>query len=250
MLAVDLAHEHTQFPLQVLVLLHVLTAGNGHLDERHTRRQIRMILQEVGISLQFLNKALCVVEAINTQNDNLPSILILQLLNPLLDRLIQQSYLELVRIDTDNERPCVRPVSLVLNIISINLDIQPSRTTLDEITLILVRMEPDQIARQNPSQQVLLHRKGPPEILRRERRMQRKPNRAFLALLLQSIPQVSRQQKEMVVMDPDQVATLHRVRDRVGKGLVYALVRPPRVFFEVDAGLVVQDGPSDAVCFG
>lgn len=80
--------------------------------------------------------------------------------------------------------------------------------------------------------------------------MQRKPNWAFLALFLQSIPQVSRQEKEVVVMDPYQVATLHRVGNRVGKDLVYALVGPPRVFFEVDAGLVVQDGPSDAVCFG
>lgn len=126
MLAVDLAHEHTQLLLQLLVLLDVLTARNGHLDERHTRRQIRMILQEIAITLQFLNKALRIVQAINTQNDNLPPILVLQLLNPALDRLVHQPYLEPMRIDPDDERPCMRLMPIILNIISVNLNIQPS----------------------------------------------------------------------------------------------------------------------------
>ena len=93
-----------------------------------------------------------------------------------------------------------------------------------------------------------MHRKAPPEVFRREGRVQAEPDRAALALLLETLAQQRRQQHQVVVVDPDQVVGFRFCGDYIGEDLVDALVSCPGFLVEVYPGLIVHDWPEDGVC--
>lgn len=78
--------------------------------------------------------------------------------------------------------------------------------------------------------------------------MQREPDGTPLALLREPLAQEAREEHEMVVVDPDEVASFGGGGDDVGEDAVYLFIRLPGGIFEVDAGLVVEDWPEDGVC--
>lgn len=90
-------------------------------------------------------------------------------------------------------------------------------TTVHEILLILIRMEPDLVARQNTFNQLLAHRKRSPKVLCWKGRMQGKSNSTELSLLLEPFPQQSREKHKMVIMHPDEIAIRSGIGNRFGK---------------------------------
>ena len=73
-------------------------------------------------------------------------------------------------------------------------------------------MEPNQITLQHPTQNLLSDRQNPIDFRARERRVQEKPN-LDIELLAQFLPQHSRQQHQMKVVDPDQITLFYVLGD-------------------------------------
>lgn len=114
-----------------------------------------------------------------------------------------------------------------------------------EMARIVVGVKPDQITLQHAVEQLRPHGEDPVDFTAREGRMQKETNAdVALAQLAELLAQQLRQQHEVVVMDPDQIALASFVGNRLGKETVGLAVGVPGRLVEHDlTGVVVQEGP-------
>lgn len=198
MLPINLPSHRTQFRLQRLILLDVLPTRNSNLDQHHFIIQLGMIIQKHVERFQLMRQTFDIVQPVNAQYHFDPTVLLLQLGNSRLHFRFAQRIVEFQRIDSDDEFVCADESVLVLNLpgdpnprVSVSSALsslpgsnsQETSTSVTKIRLILLSMKTNQITRQNPLNQILANRKIPPEVSRRERRMQTKSYRALFTLL-------------------------------------------------------------------
>ena len=108
-------------------------------------------------------------------------------------------------------------------------------------------METDQVAGQQPLEQMLFDRQGAPKVTSWEWSMEEKPDGTMLVPLLQSIAEQLRQQHQMIIMHPDQGSRLGRISHRIGKQLVDPSICLPGPIFINHTGLIMEDGPQDSI---
>lgn len=89
-------------------------------------------------------------------------------------------------------------------------------TAVYKVLLVLIRVEPDDVAREHGLHDLLAHRQGAPEVRSREGRVQREADGAALALLRQLLAEQLGQQHQVVIVHPDEVPVVGGVRDLVG----------------------------------
>lgn len=117
MLAIDLASNSTQLRLQLLILLDVLPAWHGYLDEHNFIAQFRVVVQKFIECLQLLRETLDMVESIDAHNDLDAFVLFFQGLDALLHLGFGEGIGELLRVDAHDELVCADESVLILDLI-------------------------------------------------------------------------------------------------------------------------------------
>lgn len=102
--SVDSADELVDNSAQVLILLDILTTGDGNLNKNDLANPLGMLSQEHLEGVQFLRDALDVVKTIDTDNQLHALELALQHSNTVLDFGLLQTLLEFFRINADWKR--------------------------------------------------------------------------------------------------------------------------------------------------
>lgn len=109
-------------------------------------------------------------------------------------------------------------------------------------------MEPDQVARQQPLNQVLLDRQSSPEVAGWKWSVEKKPNGTTFVPLLEAIAEELWQQHQMIVVHPNQGSRFCCVGDCIGEQFVDSSICLPGTVFINHTGLIMEDGPQDSIC--
>lgn len=114
-LAVDPADKLVHYRPQILILLDILPARHSDLYQNDLANPLWVVTEEDLQRVQLLRHALDIVQAIDT-NHKLDALeLLLQHRNALLDLLLLQTLLELLRINTDRESTACNNLALELD---------------------------------------------------------------------------------------------------------------------------------------
>ena len=109
-------------------------------------------------------------------------------------------------------------------------------------------MEPEQITIQHTHQDLLPDRQDAVDLRTRKRGVQKESN-LNIKVPSKFLPEHSRQQHQMEVMDPDKIPRQQVSRNSFRKQPIDLLVGSPGIFPEGDfAGVVMDKWPEDAVC--
>ena len=86
---IDSPHEGIHLVREILILLDVLATRNGHLDQGDLVAELRVLLQEAPVSLQFLHQPFRVVQSVDANDNRLALVLFFEGLDPLLHTWIE-----------------------------------------------------------------------------------------------------------------------------------------------------------------
>lgn len=220
--------------------------------------------------MELLRDTLDVVEAIDTDNEFDSVELARKSINALLNLGFLEALDELLRINTDGECANGDEFAIVINTIrgrrsSTTCDVslcsrenklslfecvlQNARATAQEVTSVVVGMESDEIAVEDARQEGFANGKDTVNFGRRERRVQEEANLDVLLGVADFLAKHLRQQHQMVVVNPDQIAILNVLDDSLGKQAVDFAVSGPCALVKCDfTGVVVEKRPENRVC--
>ena len=121
------------------------------------------------------------------------------------------------------------------------------RATAQEVTRIVIGMEPDQVTLQHAAQQLTPHRKDSIDLTAREWSMQEESNADIvLAQGCEFFAENFRKKHEVIVVDPDQVPFPGLMGDSLREQTVRLTIRVPGSFVENNfTGMVMQERPQD-----
>ena len=114
-LAVDATDQFVNDGAQVLVLLHVLTARYGNLNEHNLANPLRVLSEEDFQSMKFLRDAFDVIKAVHTNDELYTLKFALKRGDALLNFRLLQAFSKLFRIDTNRKRANGDDFALVFN---------------------------------------------------------------------------------------------------------------------------------------
>ena len=209
---------------EILVFLHVFSAGDGHLDQDDLTNPLWVLSQEDLQGVQLLRYTLDVIQTINS-NDKLDTFkLLLEGVNSVNDLWLLQAFHKLIRVDSNRERGHRHVFSTILDSIGRSSHLQYPRTTAEEMSGVVIRMEADQVTLQHAHKQLLSHGQNSVYLARRERGVQEESNLDILPGVADLLAQHLGEEHEMVVVDPDHVAVLHVFGHGLGEEAVHLLV--------------------------
>lgn len=121
------------------------------------------------------------------------------------------------------------------------------RATAQEVTRIVIGMEPDQVTLQHAAQQLTPHGQDSIDLTARERSMQEESNADIvLAQGCKFLAENLRKKHEVVVVDPDQVPFPGLMGDSLREQTVRLTIRIPGSFVENNfTRMVMQERPQD-----
>ncbi|CRK33032.1 hypothetical protein BN1708_005977 [Verticillium longisporum] len=231
--AVDAADELVDDGAEVLVLLDVLARWDRHLNEDDAADPLGVLREEDLEGVELLGHALDVIESVDTDDELDALKLALQGLDALLDDGLLEALDKLLGVDADGEGTDSDEAALKLD---------------SEVTSIVVRVEADEVAVKEAGEKGLAHRQDTVDFRGGEGCVQEEANLDILLGVSHLLTQHLGQQHEVIVVDPDQIAVLDVLDDRLGEEAVDLLVRSPGALVKGNlAGVVVEEGPEDRV---
>lgn len=109
-------------------------------------------------------------------------------------------------------------------------------------------MEPDEVAVKDAQQQFVSDGKDPVDLTTGEGCMEEEANLDVDLAVPDLLPKHLGKQHQVVIVDPDEVAVPHLLRDGFGEQPVGFFVGLPGGFIEgYFAGVVVEEGPQDGI---
>lgn len=169
-------------------------------------------------------------------------------LDPICDHWLLASFLKSLGVNANREPSHVDEAVLKLNTFIGGFDDQDTAAGLQEVVCVLSRLEGDEIGTEHALKELLARGQTAENFRRWECRVHEEADLSIRELLADH----SWNKKQVIVMDPDHVATLVRLDDLVGKGLVQVLVVDPRVILvrlalRVVGNLVVENWPENGL---
>ena len=240
---VDSVHDQHDLALQ----FHVFTAADTDLDHGHCIHVLRVFCQELLVRQQLLVDAPDSVELVTTDNQFPVLPFFSNQMAPLNDVFVLQLRLEVEGVYADGRELHGDDPPVVLQLFVMDhVRHQQPVGRLQEVSRVLFGLEPNEIRTGEPLQDLFPLGQTPEHLAAGERDVQREPDLGGG----QHVPDHLRNQHQMVVVDPDGVALLVDLHDRVCELLVHVLVELPGVVLErlgvrVVRDLVVQGGPQD-----
>lgn len=114
---------------------------------------------------------------------------------------------------------------------------------------IVVGMEPNQVAMQDTEQQLVPDWENSVDLAAREGRMEEEADLDILLAIADLLTQHLREEHQVIIMHPDQVAILNFLRNRFGEKTVGLLVCFPGGLVKGNlTGMVMEEGPENGVC--
>lgn len=114
---------------------------------------------------------------------------------------------------------------------------------------VVISVEANQIAMQDTQKKLIANRKNTIDFTAGEWGVQEEADLDILLAITNLLTQHFRQQHEMVVMHPDQIAVLDFLRDGLCEKAICLLVSFPGRFVKGDfTGVVVEQRPENGVC--
>lgn len=246
--AVDAADELVDHGAEILILFHVLARGDGDLDENDFADPFRVFGQEYFQGVQLLWHSLNVIQSVDTDNQLDTFEFAVQCRDTFLHRRFLEPFDKFVRVDAYGERTNGDEASVPVDAIGRGMRAQDAGATAQEMTRIVVRVEPNQVAVKQAAEQRFTNGQDTVDFAAGKRCVQEEANLDLLVGLGDFFPQHLREEHEVVVVDPDEVAILNVLDDGLGEEMVYFLVGCPCGFIKGDfAGVVVEEGPEDGV---
>src|ERR1700744_1503566 len=103
MLSIDFSRQRTQFGLELLVLLDILSAGYGNLNQHDFIWEFGVIVEESVKAFQFLRQAFNMIEPVHPDNNLNALVSLFERTDPFLYFGLLQCICKLLRVDSDDE---------------------------------------------------------------------------------------------------------------------------------------------------
>ena len=247
--SIDSANQLVDHSTQVLVLFHILPRGNSDLNQNNLADPLGVLRQEHFKGVKFLGDALDIIQTIDTNHKFDTLELPAESSNTLLHLGPLESLDELVGVDSDGEGAHGHEATIPVNAVRSRGTLEDARATAEEMSSVVVGVEPNEIAVEETGKKGLSDRQDSVDFTAGEWGMEEEANLDVLFCRANHFAKHLRKEHQVVVVDPDEIAILDILDDCLGEKMVDFLVCGPRGLVERDlTGMVVKEGPEDRVC--
>ena len=242
--AVDAPDELVHRPAELLVARDLVARGDGDLDEPHLAAPVRLALEQALERQQAPRDALGVIEPVDPQEDPFAARVGADARGLREHVRVLGEPAEGLRVDADGEDAEADLAAVDEDALPGRRDAQDSQDRRGEVAPVRERVKPDEVRAEHPFEDLLPPRQDPQDLRGGEGDVQEEADGRAVDALAKHL----RHERQLVVVNPDEVARAPDAGDRVGEPLVDRAVHLPLLRVGRNAiEQIVKERPEDGV---